>query len=744
MLAATREQPKLTSMAHLIIGHTTESTARIWIRGNRKRRRCNVVLQPGDDLEKLVRCEEGSDYTGIVDFERLTPGIEYTVTATFSPESEVVHGRFCTPDVPLNGTPLGFSFVLSSCNLSVVSINNFLAFLLATTGTSVANTSLENQPDRWNAPRFMWLRRLWRWALKKSLYAVAGLVNTTTGIKQPGPAYLRSPFLKLAAIFDGWILDVEPHRDPHVAVGDVLVSSGASGLIAARFLPEDPNHDKSQQKTHGPLDTKAHPPNPAPMLRLVVVPTEGQFREGPLCKQGSPDKKSGNHDIYVGEIKKVWRAKPWYERPSFFIHAGDQIYYDFPDGDREPDRDKYRLAYREAWFDDEPNRYLLSHWPHYMTLDDHEIADQFALDFEPPGKAEASMYLDEARIAYQEYVALLRPPPASAGAAPRERVGPFWYTFQRLVFEASPDNKRYTRFFVLDTRTQRRTHGAARQMIDDYQMRQLLGWMKRYKDDLKFVVTSVPFVAEISEAGSKKTPRWPHKTSTSNSLRAPRANDPATDSGCAEGSSERAEGSDRGPRNPLNDKWSAAEFARQRGEIIEFIAEHGIEQLVFLTGDMHCCYHAMMRIGSASKYESIVIHELAGGPVNQLQLADIREFNRFCSRRTTGQGVEYEVALDRFHSEVNGVLHLKVNYEKRDQVTGQEQTYTPEVEWNVIRTLTETEQSAWSEERLSAAGAPVEQPSPADSSPFSAGEPVMHGRISFTKKRTPSDLRPWD
>ena len=86
----------------------------------------------------------------------------------------------------------------------------------------------------------------------------------------------------------------------------------------------------------------------------------------------------------VGVITNVLRGKKWYSPPSFFLHAGDQIYYDFPDVDREPDRNEYRVAYREALFYDVANRHLLSHWPQYMTLDDHEIADQYAQDFNPP------------------------------------------------------------------------------------------------------------------------------------------------------------------------------------------------------------------------------------------------------------------------------------------------------------------------------------------------------------------------
>ena len=132
---------------------------------------------------------------------------------------------------------------------------------------------------------------------------------------------------------------------------------------------------------------------------------------------------------------------------------------------------------------------------------------------------------------------------------------------------------------------------------------QLLDWMvEEPHDDLKFVVTSVPFVAEFDEGATR-----------SDTGRSPG------------GTTRRATQAQR--RNRENDKWSAQQFARQRDRDHRTHRNDEIEQLVFLTGDMHCCYHATMRIGAGSKYESITIHELAGGPVNQLQLANSTSSN---------------------------------------------------------------------------------------------------------------------
>ena len=266
-----------------------------------------------------------------------------------------------------------------------------------------------------------------------------------------------------------------------------------------------------------------------------------------------------------------------------------------------------------------------------MVLDDHEIADQFARDFTPVlAKTAREAYREEATIAYRDYVHARNPAPdeARAGGNPDS----FWYRFD--VGGA--------RFFILDTRTQRFDHGSPR-MIDERQMGALLEWMCDYRHDLKFIVTSVPFVAQIDEERpGRLVDTWyePAAEPASTERQAP-------------------------PRNPANDKWSATRFQPQRDQIIEHIARQGIEHVVFLTGDMHCCYQASMRIGEGSKYACTTIHELGAGPANQLQLANVAEFASPHRGRTSGS-IPYEVLFERFHGEVSAVMHVAVEYQDAD------------------------------------------------------------------------------
>ena len=565
-------------MPELVIGHTTETTARIWLCGDKRRHTCEVVLEPRDGGAHRIHLLRETDYTRTVEFKDLRPDTEYRITATFAPGSvKHITGRFRTFKQQLQGTPFDFSFVLSSCNLPVVGISNLLAYILAVGGTSVAVTSLELPVESWRYARFVLLRRVLRRPARWLVMGAAGLVKWMTELKQTPPPFLRSPFLKLSAVFESCVLEVVAKEASLPSVGDTVLSENAKGVVACSAIDVSDSagikveDDNCEKQLEAQIRQFEHPEKESKELkkwRVVLTHVEGEFAHcKPAEKQAAGAKKKAA--VPIGTITRSAHCHPWYERPSFFIHAGDQIYYDFPTEKRPPLANHYRLAYREAWFDDAANRYLLSHWPQYMTLDDHEIADQFSNDFNPPEKAtkdntlervaEPAAYLKEAMGAYRDYVQERHPEEGGPEGAGRDSKR-LWYCFA----------KGDARFFVLDTRTER-FDGVTTdaQIIGPEQMRALIKWMSDYRDDLKFVVTSVPFVAEIDEKESQEEPKWTGQ---------------------------------RQPRNLANDKWNAVRFRAQRSQIINHIYRDRIERLVFLTGDMHCCYHATMRIGTGSKY----------------------------------------------------------------------------------------------------------------------------------------------
>lgn len=717
-------------MPDLIIGHTSETSARVWVRGDRTSTACTISVRPaGKSNPQDAALEAESDYTAAVDLLDLVPGTDYGVEAVFSPSGIRVRGRLCTIRAADKHDPGSFSFVLSSCNLSNVSINDFLSFLTASVGIALARSSLSLPFHRWKLLPFKWMTTVARVVLDGAIKLIAAVVTLFTGIKQPGPPYIRSPFLKLSAVFESLLVDIElpavvqPQDDggaaiepPFIAVGDRVHSSwGGTGVVASTSRIVSANKTRLSR-------------------RLVLTQVDGPFDKGSILFRTSAEPDKGSHRL--GAIVDAVPGRPWFEPPSFFVHAGDQIYFDFPSPSRKPDREEYRSAYRDAWFEDEPLRHLLAHWPHYMTLDDHEIADQFAQDFTPPNEEFlAEKYRQEASIAYREYALALSP--LREKDKPLSKCGSYWYTF----------DKKQASFFVLDTRTCR--HNKRGEIIDPEQMRQLLQWLDKHPRRLKFVVTSVPFVAEVDPSAARWKADWYKEAPAAQVMKAvgvrgaEGAGSEATRGAVASAGVSEACGK-TAAFNPAEDQWSAPPFKCQRDEIIEHIAANGIEQVVFLTGDMHCCYHATMRIGRGpTKYESITVHELAGGPVNQLQLAEHDELKRRSTGRTAGKDesrrVDYEVMLERFHGEVSAVMHLKVQYKPRPQVVTEGDDLVPEVEWNVIRTLTDPEASGWlkgdagistSSLELDASGPPI-------------GESVMAGRISFIAQRLPKDLQQW-
>jgi phosphodiesterase/alkaline phosphatase D-like protein len=674
-------------MSQLVVGDTTTTSARIWVQGDASHRTCEVVLRATDGEERrdTASLRPEMDGTAVVDIRGLRPNTEYDITAVFGPlDSRRISGRLHTFAEQQPGTPFSFSFVLSSCNLSVVSVTNLLAFLLAAAGTQAAMTSLDLPRERWR--RFRWLQPLHRIA-KFAVGLVARFVNEATRVKQPPPPFLRSPFLKLSAVFDAQIVEVStPTVSSLPAAGDIVLSQSASGVVAC-------TPDRTRRG-----------------LRLVLTQTTGTFkrREETFTREGGAPETDTKR---LGRITHARAGVPWYTPPSFFLHAGDQIYYDFPAPDRWPDRNEYRLSYREAWQDDTALRHLLSHWPHYMTLDDHEIVDQFARDFIPPAEgAEADDYLAEAAVAYREYVHERNPPNAAAASASPGRPS-YWYSFE----------KGDAQFFVLDTRTQRfAQREPSGQIIDPAQMDALLSWMTTHRHRLKFVVTSVPFATRVDEKKSEEAPKW------------------------------TAGGTHGARRNSENDKWSAPAFKAQRDLVIAHISRNSIRRLVFLTGDMHCCYHATMlipdgadqgrsQLRTGTKYDSITVHELAAGPASQLQIAKVEEFlTRYRDRAIAGSMVvPYEVVLERFHGEVSAVMHVQVDYVTREPLVEPDpalqrgEAIVPEVEWSIVRTLTDVGASAWKRaSRKKGTVAPAEC--------------VMAGRITFLESRSPDRLRDWE
>lgn len=162
-------------------------------------------------------------------------------------------------------------------------------------------------------------------------------------------------------------------------------------------------------------------------------------------------------------------------------------------------------------------------------------------------------------------------------------------------------------FFVLDVRTERyRHHGA--QMISSMQMDRLKSWLLRHAGKPKFVVTSVPFVSEVRDE---------------------------------------------------DDKWCGSAFRAQREEIIDFLAQNEIDGVVFLTGDMHCSYHATLTVSPPAS-PAFTVHELMSSPINQFAGGMHAFFDGGAHTTRAGTLYDSQLAADEFYGAHSNVMAVRL------------------------------------------------------------------------------------
>ena len=235
--------------------------------------------------------------------------------------------------------------------------------------------------------------------------------------------------------------------------------------------------------------------------------------------------------------------------PSFVVMTGDQIYADMftrmqPIG-RADTYEEFQERYHSAF--GSPNmRRLLRNIPTYMILDDHEIEDNWRQDrILKDAKYRLFTIAIDAYMSYQW------------SHGPRSFGRRLFYTFD---FGGYP-------FFVLDTRTQRYMDDDEEALEDNHllgrpspgdsapsQVDRLLDWLaKQPREVPKFIVTSSVFVPNPVYARSSKAKKQ---------------------------------------RLEQSDSWPA--FPTTRRAVLDCIVKHKIQNVIFLSGDIHCANVAQM------------------------------------------------------------------------------------------------------------------------------------------------------
>jgi alkaline phosphatase D len=220
---------------------------------------------------------------------------------------------------------------------------------------------------------------------------------------------------------------------------------------------------------------------------------------------------------------------------DLMLMVGDQIYADLASASQS--FSQYCANYRRSFTS--PNlRRLLSRVPTYMTLDDHEIADNWSMDrLTDPKLGDEKRAANRQRFlaaieAYRCYQVVHGPALERKGEQGLTNlIDRYWYTF-----EAGP-----ARFFVMDVRTERYHQAQPPEMISARQQQALQEWLVADRGGLKFIVSPVPFFPDLRLAG------W--------------------------------------ALGERNDKWAG--FQHQRQRLLNFMRDEGVRRTVFLSGDIH-------------------------------------------------------------------------------------------------------------------------------------------------------------
>ncbi len=171
------------------------------------------------------------------------------------------------------------------------------------------------------------------------------------------------------------------------------------------------------------------------------------------------------------------------------IMVGDQIYADdlnIVGADKHSD--EYLQRYREV-FTQPHIRWLMQQIPTYMTLDDHEIEDNWPAKSTPKDfvtKFPAAMH------AYQTYQMSHSPCLEVVDGRLVGTPNKLWYSYSDGCLDV----------FAMDTRTERQLEDDERQIISDQQLDALKDWMDDGSGSVKLILSAVPIV------GSESKDKW--------------------------------------------------------------------------------------------------------------------------------------------------------------------------------------------------------------------------------------------
>ena len=278
---------------------------------------------------------------------------------------------------------------------------------------------------------------------------------------------------------------------------------------------------------------------------------------------------------------------------DFLLMMGDQIYAD-DFWKFDPDKEQEEFFKKYRRAFSQPHiRTLMSSLSTYMILDDHEVINNWNQQ-QYENDVDMRELFHAAMTAYHPYQLVHGPAfDPSSSGSADNRPKKLWYSF---------DCGKAT-FFVMDTRTERFPDD--KEMISRTQMHGLRKWMRDNTTKVKFVVSSVPFFPDLK-------------------------------------------------RND-DDKWKG--FPDQRLEILDYIVSNNVQQIAFLSGDIHASGRATI---TCPQIPGLEIHQIISSafwwPMSP------GNGKRFRSKGSIGEinGNEFIVTKSNYYTDSDNFLHLSL------------------------------------------------------------------------------------
>ena len=204
--------------AHIIIGHVGHNIAKIWLGGNSKYQHAELTVgdatvdkTKGIPKKINIRLTKEEDYCHVEDIADLSASQTYPVKVRFC-KNNIFGSKSIEIASDITTSPMPneineFEFILGSCNLSVVALNNISSQVGGVIGLGLSGLSMVGVPEGMNRiARLVWRCRILVIFL---IQLIVKFLFSTNKLRQQTQFLFRSPFIKLEELYKNMFKNYE-------------------------------------------------------------------------------------------------------------------------------------------------------------------------------------------------------------------------------------------------------------------------------------------------------------------------------------------------------------------------------------------------------------------------------------------------------------------------------------------------------------------------------------------------------